>query len=183
MVEYSCKTKNFLKSVRPGFPSFHYMTMAIAENIAKQIMDALRAKDTVRLNTLRGIKAACVNELVAKRRKPEETLSDEETRVIIKRLVNQRKDSMEQFKKGNRDDLAKAEEAELKILESFLPAMISEEEIRKIAEKKKGELCVSDRAKIGALIGAVMAQVKGRADGSAVKKIVESLFSQVHPSP
>lgn len=151
--------------------------MPLTDTISQQITGALRAKDTLRLNTLRGIKAACVNELVAKRRKPEETLSDEETRAVIKRLVNQRKDSIEQFKKGNRDDLAKDEEAELKILESFLPAMMSREDIKKITEKKKEELGVSDRAKIGMLIGAVLKDCKGRADGAIVKQVVEQLFA------
>lgn len=151
--------------------------MPIFQDIQTQLVDAMRSKDAVRLNTLRSIKAACVNELVAKRRKPEETLSDEETLAVIKRLVNQRKDSITQFRKGGREELAKAEEAELKILESYLPAQMSETEVRKIAESVKAKLGVTDKSKLGQLIGAVMKECEGRAAGTAVKAAVESLFA------
>lgn len=151
--------------------------MSLALNITAQIADALRAKDSVRLNTLRGIKAACVNELVAKRRKPEETLSDEETVAVIRRLVNQRKDSIAQFRKGGREELARAEEAELKILEMFLPAQLSEDEIRKIAEAVRAKLGIADTSKLGQLIGAVMKECNGRADGAVVKFVAESLLA------
>lgn len=151
--------------------------MSLALNITAQIADAMRAKDSVRLNTLRGIKAACVNELVAKRRKPEETLSDEETLAVIRRLVNQRKDSIGQFRAGGREELAKAEEAEMKVLEAFLPAQMSEVEVRKIAEAVKAKLGVTDKSKLGQLIGAVMKECKGRADGAVVKFVVESLLA------
>ena len=163
--------------------------MSITKTIESQIPEAMRAKDSVRLNTLRGIKAACVNELVAKRRKPEETLTDEETRAVIKRLVNQRKDSILQFRKGEREELAQAEEAELKVLEAFLPEMMGEGELRKIAEGVKIKLGITDlpapspearqagKSKMGALIGAVMKETRGRADGAAVKSVVESLLA------
>lgn len=151
--------------------------MSIFKDIQTQIVEAMRAKDAVRVNTLRGIKAACVNELVAKRRKPEETLSDEEIVTVIRRLVNQRKDSIEQFRKGGREELAEAEETELKILERYLPAQMSEDEIRKIAEVVKAKLGVSDKGKLGQFIGAVMKECKGRADGGLVKKVVEESFA------
>lgn len=150
--------------------------MPLAKDIDAKIVESMRAKDSARVNTLRGIKAACVNELVAKRRKPEEMLSDEEIVAVIRRLVNQRKDSIEQFRRGGRAELAAAEEAELKILESYLPAQMPEDEIRKIAEGVKTRLGIADRAKLGQLIGAVMKETKGKADGGTVKRIVESLF-------
>ena len=160
-----------------GIRDSMFNPMPITKDIDAQIPEAMRAKDSVRLNTLRGIKAACVNELVAKRRKPEGTLTDEETRAVIKRLVNQRKDSILHFRKGGREELAQAEEAELKVLEAFLPEMMGEEELRKIAEEVKTKLGVTDKSKMGALIGAVMKETKGRADGAAVKSVVESLLA------
>lgn len=150
--------------------------MPIFKDIQTQLVDAMRAKDSARLNVLRSIKAACVNELVAKKRKPEGTLTGEETLTVIKRLVNQRKDSIEQFRKGGRKELAQAEEAELKVLETFLPAQMSEDEIKKIAAAVKTKLGITDKSKLGQLIGAVMRETKGRADGALVKKTLEGLL-------
>ena len=87
--------------------------------IKDEVKEALKSKDELRLTVLRGIVAACTNELVATKRKPDEDLKDEEVLTVIKRGVKQRKDSIEQFTKGNRPELAKKEEEELKILESY----------------------------------------------------------------
>lgn len=145
------------------------------DKIQNQIPEAMRAKDQIRLTTLRGMLASFVNELVTLKRKPTEKLSDEEAIVVIKKLVKQRKDSTEQFEKGGRKDLADNERAELKVLEEFLPAQMSEEQIEKIVKLKIEELQI-DKSKMGILIGAVMKETKGQADGSVVKEIVRKLF-------
>ena len=93
------------------------------------------AKDTVRLTVLRGLLTAFTNELVATKRKPQDELLDTEIIAVIRRAVKQRKDSIEQFRKGGREDLAQAEEDELKILETFLPQTMSKEDIRKKLKK------------------------------------------------
>lgn len=134
------------------------------------------AKDVVRRTVTRGLLAAFVNELVAKRRKPTEELKDDEALAVIKRSVKQHKDSIEQFEKGGRQDLVKEEEAELKILETYLPKMLDEKEIRKIAEAVKLKLKVVDKSKIGIFVGAIMKECKGLADGGQVKKIAEELL-------
>ena len=95
------------------------------DKIQEQIKEALRAKDNIRLITLRGVLAAFTNEAVALKRKPQDKLSDGEAVAVIRRLTKQRKDSIEQFEKGGRKDLADNEKAELKILEEFLPAQMS----------------------------------------------------------
>jgi hypothetical protein len=110
------------------------------------------------------------------KRKPQNKLSDEEAIAVIRRLVKQRKDSIEQFEKGGRNDLADNEKAELKVLEEFLPAQMSEEKIREIALKKKTEMGEIDKTKIGQFMGAVMKECAGQADGSLVKKIVEEIL-------
>jgi len=149
------------------------------EKIQNQIPEAMRAKDQVRLTTLRGILAAFTNEAVALKRTPKDKLSDEEATVVIKRLVKQRKDSIEQFKKGGREDLAKNEEAELKVLEEFLPAQMSEEKIREIVMQILQQ-AQDDNSSIlknkGALIGTIIKETKGEADGSLVKKIIEEIL-------
>ncbi len=151
--------------------------MTIHETLKKSIPDALRARDEIRLRTLRSLVAAMVNEVVAKKRKPEEFLTDEEAIVVLKRAANQRKDSIEQFQKASRNDLVEPEEAELAVLESYLPAQMSREEIMALAKAKMAELGVSTKADAGKFIGALMKEIKGKAGGDNVKAVVDSLLT------
>ena len=147
------------------------------EKIRSQIKDAMRAKDELRKEVLRGILTAFVNELVAKRRTPQEILGDDDCMLVLKRLVKQRKDSAEQFTAGGRPELAEKEIKEIAIIEEFLPKMMSREEIKKIAIAKKAELGVTDKSGLGKFIGAVLKECKGTADGNDVKAVVEELLS------
>src|ERR1700679_95614 len=104
--------------------------MSLHEKIKNQIKDAMRAKDAIRLETLRGLSALFTNELISKQVKGEvpssvTVLSDEDASALIRRSVKQRKDSIDQFQKGGRTDLAEKEQSELAILETFLPKMMS----------------------------------------------------------
>jgi uncharacterized protein YqeY len=145
-------------------------------DIKSKIKEAMIAKDAVRLEVLRGISAAFTNELVAKGRKPQEELSDEEAMPVIMRLAKQRKDSIEQFSKGGREDLVAEEMAQFKVLEDFLPTLMSKEEVAVIAAAKKAELGMTDPTKKGMLMAAIMKDLKGKADGTVVKEVVDSLF-------
>ncbi len=151
--------------------------MAIHETIKKSIPDALRARDEVRLRTLRSLVTAMTNEVVAKKRKPDEFLTDEEAITVVKRAVNQRKDSIEQFETASRHDLVEPEKAELAILESYLPSQMSREEIMPIAKAKMAELGISTKADAGKFTGALMKELKGKADGGDVKAVVDTLLS------
>ena len=146
------------------------------EQIKNGIKEAMLAKDVLRLKAFRAMSAAFTNELVAKNRKPQEMLKDEEAIAVIAKLAKQRKDSIEQFKKGNRDDLVEEEEAELSILETYLPKLMSKVEVEKVARAKKETLAITDSAKKGMLMSALMKDLKGKADGSLVKEVVDSLF-------
>ncbi len=146
------------------------------EQIKNGIKEAMMAKDAVRLETLRGMSAAFTNELVAKNRKPNEFLNDEEVLAVITRLAKQRKDSIDQFKKGSREDLVAVEEAQLAILSTYLPAMMDKAEVEKIAKEKKEELGITDATKKGMLMSALMKDLKGKADGNVVKEVVDALF-------
>ena len=148
----------------------------IYKGIKEEVKKALKAKDEPRLTVLRGLIASATNELIAQKRKSDEDLTDEEVLSIIKQAVKQRKDSIEQFAKGGREDLVKKETEELKILEAYLPPKMPKEEIEKVASAKKEELGIKDREKMGLLIGAVLKETKGKADGKDVKEVVESLF-------
>lgn len=138
---------------------------------------AMKARDDLRVQTLRGAMAAFVNELVAKGKKPTEELDDAGAVTVLKRLAKQRKDSAEQFAKGGRQELADKELAELKIIEIYLPQTASREEIEKVARAKKEELGVTDASGIGKLTGVVMKELAGRAGGNDVKEVVASLFT------
>ncbi len=146
------------------------------EQIKNGIKDAMMKKDTVLLEVLRGMVSAFMNELVAKNRKPNEMLSDIDALVVITRLSKQRKDSIEQFTKGGREDLVKEESEQLAILETYLPKLMDKSEVEKIAKIKKEELGISDATKKGILMSALMKDLKGKADGSIVKEVVDALF-------
>jgi len=137
---------------------------------------AMLAKEQVKLNVLRGIISAFTNELVAKKRKPSEELSDDEAIAVISRLAKQRKDSIEQFKKGDREDLVKEEEGELEVIEIYLPKMMDKAEVEKVVRGKQEELGIADPSQKGMLMSQVMKALKGKADGVMVKEIVDSLF-------
>lgn len=151
--------------------------MTIHEAVKAGIPEALRAKDEVRLRTLRSLSAAMTNEVVAKKRKPDELLTDEEATTVLKRASNQRKDSIEQYEKAGRADLAATEKEELAVIEALLPAMMGTQEIEAVVKAKMAELGVTDKAKAGLLTGAVMKELKGKADGGDVKAVVDALLS------
>jgi len=146
------------------------------EKVKAGIKEAMVAKDAILLKVMRAMSAAFTNELVAKNKKPQDMLTDEEALAVISRLAKQRKDSIEQFKKGGREDLVKEEQAELAVLETFLPKMMEKGEVEKIVKAKKEELGIADATKKGMLMAAIMKDLKGKADGSVVKEVVDSLF-------
>lgn len=148
----------------------------LQEQIKEGIKDAMKAKDETRLLVMRGVSAAFTNELVNTKRKPTDMLTDDEALTVITRLAKQRKDSIDQFRSGGREDLAENEERELAVLQAFLPAMMPMDEVRKIAEAKKAELGIDDASKKGMLMAALMKDLKGKADGGDVKAAVDELF-------
>ncbi|MCK4386853.1 MAG: GatB/YqeY domain-containing protein [Candidatus Pacebacteria bacterium] len=151
----------------------------ISNGIKKDLKEAMLIKDMVKMTVLRGLLAEFVNELIVQKKKPQDEVSDEIALAVIKKAVKQRKDSIKQFEKGDRQDLVEVEKAELEILKKYLPEMMNADTIKKIALAKKDELGIKDPSKMGILIGAVMKEIKiagSDADGAEVKKIVENLF-------
>lgn len=149
----------------------------LQQQIKNQIKEAMMAKDTVKLSVLRGISSSITNELVDKGRTPQGELTDEETLAVIRRAVKQRKDSIEQFTTGGREDLAQDEKAELAYLEVYLPTMMSFDDVKKIVEAKKAELDITDSKDKGKLMSEIMKDLKGKAEGMDVKNAVDSLFN------
>ena len=138
---------------------------------------AMKAKDQVKLGVMRGLIAACTNELVAKGRGPDGTLTEEEVMGLILRASKQRKDSIEQFEKGGRPELAEGEKAELAVLMEMLPKQMTEDEVKAAVQAKAASMGVTDKAGANQLMGAVMKDLKGKADGTVVKAVVDNLFA------
>jgi len=147
------------------------------QQLKEDMKAALRARAEVRLTTLRGLLSAITNELVALKHKPDEILDDKDVLNVIKRAVKQRKDSIEQFEKGNRDDLAQREKEELAILEVYLPAQASREDVEAAVDRALASLGDVDPSKAGIVVGAAMKELQGNADGAMVKEVVAEKLS------
>lgn len=150
--------------------------MTLHQTIKGHIKESMIAKDETRTMVLRGIQAEIQKDLIAKKSAATEG-TDDEVLAIIKKLVKQRKDSIDQFTKGGRPELAESEQKELKVLEAYLPASMPKDEIKKVAVAKKAELGVTDKSGAGKLIGAISKELKGKAEGSDIKEVVDSLFN------
>ena len=156
------------------------------DKIKQEMKAAMIAKDSVRLGVMRGISAALTTEMVSEQRiasgkAPTETLSDEECLKVIKKLVKQRKDSIEQFVAGGREDLASDEKAELAILETLLPAQMSREELTKAVETEIEKIKASnggelDMNKKGQITGGIIKALSANADGKDIKEVVDNLL-------
>jgi uncharacterized protein len=149
--------------------------MSLAERIQKDLVDAMRARDELRLSVLRGIKAAIKHKEVEKIA----TLDEQQTIQILQTLVKQRKESIEQFSKGNRPELAEKETKELKILESYLPAGASNDEMNAAIDKGIAETGANSMKQMGAVVKAAKAQLEGKSvDGKALSDLVRERLSK-----
>ena len=145
--------------------------------LKEAMKDAMRAKDSVKLAVIRGLITAAMNEAVTKGKGPDGILDEGEMLSVITRASKQRKDSIEQFEKGGRPDLAEPEKAELAIIQTMLPAQMSHDEIVAAATAKAAEMDVTDKTGANKLMGMLMKDLKGRADGNAVKAVVDGMFA------
>lgn len=137
----------------------------------------MRAKDQVKLSVVRGLLSAATNEAVAKGKGPDGKLSDDELMTVIMRAAKQHKDSIEQFTNGGRPELAETEKAELAVIETMLPAQMSREEVEAAVKAKAAEMGVTDKTGANKLMGMLMKDLKGKADGTVVKEVVDGLFA------
>lgn len=150
--------------------------MTIQETVKAKLKEAMIAKDSVALMALRGIASGFTNELVNKGIPPQEPISDIDALTVLKREQKKRKDSIEQFVAGGREDLADSEKAELVIIDQFLPKMMSEEEIEIVVKAKIAETGTVDKTALGKFTGMIIKELAGKADGADVKKIIEKLI-------
>lgn len=151
--------------------------MSIQETIREDLKKAMKEHDNDTVSVLRGLLSEFTNELVDQKKKPSDELSDDAALSAIKRAAKQRKDSIEQYKSGNREDLARKEEEELTIIEKYLPEQMSYEQVEQAVKAKIDELGITDASQMGQLMKEVMADLKDKADGKEVKQAVDKLLS------
>ena len=143
-------------------------------DINQLIKEAMLAKDSVRLSSLRAVKSAF---LVAQTEKGAGDLDDAAKQKIIQKQVKQRKDAAAIYLEQNRQDLADDEMAQVVILEEFLPEQLSEEKIREVVTTLIAQLGASSMADMGKVMGSANQQLAGKADGKIIAQIVKSLLS------
>ena len=146
----------------------------LIEKIEIDLKNALKSRDQIKVSTLRLLKSAIGYLAIEKK----EGLKDDDVISVIKKQVKQRKDSIESFKKGNREDLAQKEEVELKILKVYLPEEITPEALRVIIDEAINETGASTPKDMGMVMKAVMAKTKHSADGKVVSSIVNEKLSK-----
>lgn len=151
--------------------------MTIKDEIMADLKEAMKNKEKDRLRVLRSLKSELLEREISERKDGEASLSDEQTIEVLMKAAKQRKESIEQFEKGDRNDLADSEKDELEIIQSYLPEMLSEEEIREIAQDKIIDLGAEDMSDMGQVMGAMMQELKGKAEGSLVSKVVKEELS------
>jgi uncharacterized protein YqeY len=149
--------------------------MTLYEQIGENLKAAMKAGDSFVRDTLRLVQSAVKNVAIDKRQAPGE-LSDEEVTEILKRLVKQRKDSIAQYEAGGRADLAEAEQKEIDVIATYLPAEMGDEELQSLVKAALTEAGMNSKQDMGKAMGKAMQTVAGRASGDRVKTIVESLL-------
>ena len=141
------------------------------EKLANDLKDAMRAKDTVAMSSLRALKSAIKYAAVEKIGADGE-LSDTDALAVVRKQLKQRRDSVEQFTAGNRADLADKELAEIAILERYLPAAMSEAEVQQLVDTVIAELGATGKQQMGQVMKVLQERSAGRADGKALSQAV-----------
>lgn len=147
--------------------------MTLVERIDHDVKEAMKAKKTEEVSTLRMAKAALKNKEI----ESGAALNDDAAQAVVKTLVKQYKDALNDFKTAGRSDLAEKQEAEIRLLEAYLPAQMPAEEVEKIVAKVLEGMPGATAKDMGKIMGAVMKEVAGRADGTVVKEVLQKKLS------
>lgn len=147
--------------------------MDIKENLQEELKDAMRSNDPLRKTTLRMALAEIKNQEIEKR----EELSEPEILNILQKEVKARRETIEGAEQADREDLIAKAEAEIEVLEEFLPQPLSDDELRVLAEDVIEKVGASSMADIGAVMGQLMPQIRGKADGKDANRIVRELLN------
>jgi uncharacterized protein YqeY len=148
--------------------------VSIAERLEADLKEAVRARDAIRISTIRLVRAAVQNAEIARRR----PLTDEELIAILRSEVKRRREAIEEFDRGGRNDLVQKEELELAVLMGYLPVPLGEQEIRDLVVEVVAEQGATSLRDFGRVMSQVMRRVAGRAEGKTVERIVREVLSR-----
>lgn len=146
--------------------------MSIKDQITSDLKKAMKAKEQDRLRVLRSIKAKLMEKEISERKDGEASLNDDQALDVLIKAAKQRRESITQFEQGGRTDLVENEKMELDIIESYLPKMLNEDEVRAIVKEKIFAMGATGPQDMGKVMGPLMGALKGKADGSLVSKLV-----------
>jgi uncharacterized protein len=141
--------------------------MSVMERLNQDMKQAMKDKDAIKLSVIRLVKAAIQNEEINKGQ-----LSEDDVLTILTRELKQRRDSLQEFEKAGREDLASKTRDEIVVLTDYLPVQLSEDELRQIVRETIAETGASSKKEMGKLMGALMPKVKGKAEGALVQRVV-----------
>ena len=148
--------------------------MGLKDRLNEDLKAAMKASDKERVLVLRTLLADIKNEGIRQQKRDE--MSDDGVVQVLMKAVKTRRDSIEQFEKGNRPDLVARERAQIAIIEQYLPAQLSEEEIRAVVAQCKEEAAQSGKVEVGTVMKLAMAKLKGKADGKVVQQVVTAML-------
>lgn len=146
--------------------------MSLKDRLSSEFKESLKNKDVVRKTVINMVRAAIKQYEVDNR----EELDDEGILGVIAKQIKMRKDALEDFKKADRTDLVEQYQAEIDVLNEYMPEQLTEDEVKQIVLETAQEIGVKDKKEMGKLMGAVMPKVKGKADGNLVRQIVNSIL-------
>ena len=149
--------------------------MSLQESLQNDLKTAMRQRDKVRTNVLRMLKAAIRNAEIDK----QQALDDAEILAVLTKAAKQRRESIDAYRQGGREELVAAEEAELAIIEAYLPRQLGEAEIRVAVEKAIAELEARGPGDMGRVMKYLMGQLRGQADGKVVNAIVREALAAI----
>ncbi|MDJ1181924.1 GatB/YqeY domain-containing protein [Roseofilum casamattae] len=147
--------------------------MSLKDRISEEIKAAMKAKDKIRLETVRGIKKLILEKETEVRAKGQDALNGDQELAILSQLAKQRRDSIEQYRNAGRDELAEKEAQELAILEEYMPRQLSEAEVAETIDRIIAQVGATSAKDMGKVMGPVMKELKGKADGKMVQDLVK----------
>ncbi|WP_457653789.1 GatB/YqeY domain-containing protein [Rhodocaloribacter sp.] len=151
--------------------------MSLKERLAEELKAAMRAKDAVRLRTIRSLRAALMEREIAERHGGEAVLTEEQELAVVQKQAKQRRDAIEQYEQAGREDLAAKEREELEVLKDYLPRQLDESEVRTVVERIIAETGASSPREMGKVMGLAMKELRGKADGRMVQAVARALLS------
>lgn len=147
--------------------------MSLLDRLNQDMKQAMKNKDKERLSVIRMVKSSLQNEAI----KLGNELSEDEELQVLTREMKQRKDSLQEFEKAGRDDLVSNLKQEIVVLNDYMPAQMSEEELTAVIQETIEQTGASSKAEMGKVMGAIMPKVRGKADGTMVNRLVQQLLS------